>query len=411
MAREARDGGVESSGTPDRVRFRASWRQSLPLSLVLGASVLMQLSNPLLWGHEGAGSLGLPSGLRVLSLVMVFLVLFELWVLGRYVGVTLTREAVVVHNLRRRTIPWTAVAEVAVEPVFGGRRVVLYETDGRRTPLRMPSTAFLASDRRFDDKVATIRSRWLAAGGVSALAATAGESGAWGHTEGVSGAWGHTDGEPGSWGHTGGRAPGRLVMRPAPSRSVPTALLLGWLAADALIMGFADGPGHALSTLLARVLGVLVATALLFGAGLLSLGRGVVLTADHLAVRGPRPRTIPWDRIRGIAVEPYRGGRRTVVVEADGLRTPLPVPRVGRVLWDSEFEARVRTLRQWQHAHAGTDPSPAEAAPQPDDQGGLLPYRGPRMWQKAVLTLACAVLGYEIFVSLLVGSLFLTVGQ
>lgn len=401
MEREARDGGAESSGTPDRVRFRASWQQSLPLTLVLGASVLMQLSNPLLWGHQGAGSLGLPSGLRVLSLVMVFLVLFELWVLGRYVGVTLTREAVVVHNLRRRTIPWTAVAEVAVEPVFGGQRVVLYETDGRRTPLRMPSTAFLSRDRRFADKAATIRSWWLADGGVSALAATAGESGAWAHTEGVSGSWGRID----------SRTPGRLVMRPAPSRSVPTALLFGWLAADALIMGFADGPGHALSTLLARVLGVLVATALLFGAGLLSLGRGVVLTADHLTVRGLRPRTIPWDRIRGIAVEPYRGGRRTVVVEADGLRTPLPVPRVGRVLWDSEFEARVRTLRQWQHAHAGTDTSPAEAAPEPGDQGALLPYSGPRMWQKAVLTLACAVLGYEIFVSLLVGSLFLTVGQ
>lgn len=130
----------------DRVRYRASWQQSLPLGLILGVIVLTQLSNPLLWEHHRSGLTGLPFEPRVLAMVPLLLVTLELWVLGHYVGVTLTPEAVVVHNLRRRTIPWTDVAEVAVEPVTGGRRVVLYETGGRRTPLRMPSSGFLSPD-------------------------------------------------------------------------------------------------------------------------------------------------------------------------------------------------------------------------------------------------------------------------
>ncbi|WP_159064505.1 hypothetical protein [Streptomyces olivochromogenes] len=391
MNQEARNGGAESSGMVGRVRYRASWQQSLPLGLILGAAMLMQLSNPLLWAHQRPGLPGLPFDSRVLAMVLLFFVSLELWVLSRYVGVTLTSEAVVVHNLRRRTIPWANVAEVAVEPFTGGRRVVLYETDGRRTPLRMPSSGFLSRDRRFDDKVATIRSWWLANGGAAQVEDTAGELGAWGYTY--------------------GRLPERLGMRPAPSRSVPTVLLLGWLAADAVMVGFAEGPGADLPTLLGRTLGALVAISLLLGAGFLSFGRGVILTADHLVIRGLRPRTVPWDEIQGIAVERHRGGRRLVILEASSRRTPLPVPRVGRVLWDSEFEAKIQTLRHWWRTHAEIGTTPAEAALQPSDQPPLLPYRGPRLWQKGVLALACIVLGYEILVSVLVGALFLTAGQ
>ncbi|MFI0961514.1 hypothetical protein ACH4S8_08930 [Streptomyces sp. NPDC021080] len=385
MNQEARNGGAESSDMVDRVRYRASWQQSLPLSLVLGSLVLMQASNPLLRAHQPPGQPGLPFGLRLLSIVLMVLVVLELWVLGRYVGVTLTPEAVVVRNLRRRTILWTDVAEVAVEPITGGRRVVLYETDGRRTPLRMPSSGFLSRDRRFDDKVATIRSWWLANGGVARAEDTAGE--------------------PEARECSYGRPPARPVMRPAPSRSVPTALLLGWLAADAVMMGFAGGPGADHPTPLGRALGALLAISLLLVAGFLSRGRGVMATADHLVIRGLRSRTVPWDEIQEIAVEPHRGGRRTVLLEASGLRTPLPVPRVGRVLWDSEFEAKVRTLRHWQRAHVET------GAPEEALRPALPPHRGPRMWQKAVVTLACVVLGYEILVSLLVGSLVLTIGR
>ncbi|MET8410595.1 hypothetical protein ABZV34_21265 [Streptomyces sp. NPDC005195] len=374
-----------------RVRYRASWQQSLPLGLLLGVVVLMQVSNPSLWAQHRSGLSGLPFESRVLAMVPPFLITLELWVLSHYVGVTLTPEGVVVHNLRRRTIPWTGVAEVAVEPVTGGRRVVLYETDGRRTPLRMPSSGFLSRDRRFDDKVATIRSWWLANGGTARVADTAGEFGAWGHAR--------------------GRLPERLGMRPAPSRSVPTALLLGWLAADAVMAGFAGGPGADHPTLLGRTLGALVALSLLLGAGFLSFGRGVTLTADHLVVQGLRPRTVAWDEIQGIAVEGHRGGRRPVVLEAGGRRTPLPVPRVGRVLWDSEFEARVHTLHHWWRAHAETGTTPAGTALQPSDQTPLLPWRGPRPWQKGVLALACVALGSQILLFVLVGALFLTAGR
>jgi hypothetical protein len=89
---EACGGGAESSGKVDRVRYRASWQQSLPLSLILGAVVVMQLSDPLLWAHQRPGMPGLPFGSRVLAMVPPFFVLLELWVLNRYVGVTLTSD-------------------------------------------------------------------------------------------------------------------------------------------------------------------------------------------------------------------------------------------------------------------------------------------------------------------------------
>jgi hypothetical protein len=71
-------------------------------------------------------------------------------------------EAAIVRNVRRRTIPWHRAAAVSVEDFKRGRRIVLYETDGRCTALRMPSTAaFLSRDRHFDEKAAVIRHWWL----------------------------------------------------------------------------------------------------------------------------------------------------------------------------------------------------------------------------------------------------------
>jgi hypothetical protein len=73
----------------DRVRYRASWQQSLPLGLILGVIVLTQLSNPLLWEHHRSGLTGLPFEPRVLAMVLPFFVTLELWVLSRVLGVTL----------------------------------------------------------------------------------------------------------------------------------------------------------------------------------------------------------------------------------------------------------------------------------------------------------------------------------
>ncbi|MGW1801628.1 hypothetical protein ACWCQN_38370, partial [Streptomyces sp. NPDC001984] len=162
---------------------------------------------------------------------------------------------------------------------------------------------------------------------------------------------------------------------------------------------------------LSRGLAALAAISLLLGAGFLSFGRGVTLTADHLTIRGLRPRTVPWEEIRAIAVERHRGGRRLVVLEASSRRTPLPAPRVGRLLWDSEFEAKAQTLRHWWQTHTEVGTPPTEAAVQPSNRPPLLPYRGPRVWQKGVLALVCVVLGYEILLSVLVCALFLTAGQ
>ncbi|MFJ4829468.1 hypothetical protein ACIP79_06015 [Streptomyces sp. NPDC088747] len=76
-------------------------------------------------------------------------------------GVTLTPSAAVVHNLRRRTIPWSDVQAIRVEPVLGTSTVVIYEVSGRRTRLRAPTTGFLAWDRGFDEKFDVLgRWRW-----------------------------------------------------------------------------------------------------------------------------------------------------------------------------------------------------------------------------------------------------------
>lgn len=61
-----------------RVRYRASWQQSLPLGLTLSAAVLMQLSNPLLGAHQRPGLPGLPFESRVLAMVLPFFVTLEL---------------------------------------------------------------------------------------------------------------------------------------------------------------------------------------------------------------------------------------------------------------------------------------------------------------------------------------------
>ncbi|MCX4508989.1 hypothetical protein OHA27_01460 [Streptomyces sp. NBC_01619] len=77
-------------------------------------------------------------------------------------GITLTPSAAVVHNLRRRTIPWSDVQGVQAESSLGQRTVVIYEATGRRTRLRAPVTGILCWDRRFEEKFHAIERWWLA---------------------------------------------------------------------------------------------------------------------------------------------------------------------------------------------------------------------------------------------------------
>ncbi|MET8136805.1 hypothetical protein ABZV24_33575 [Streptomyces sp. NPDC005251] len=120
----------------------------LPMSVVLGLDTF-------LWAVT---SVGRP-------------MLFDTWILALWIvgvvgavvspfGITLTPSAARVHSLRRRTVPWASVQSVCVERVTGGRVIVLYESDGRRTRLRAPFTGFLQRDRRFEEKFHVIGQWW-----------------------------------------------------------------------------------------------------------------------------------------------------------------------------------------------------------------------------------------------------------
>lgn len=76
-------------------------------------------------------------------------------------GVTLTPSGAVVHNLRRRTIPWADIQAVRIESVLGTRSVVLHVADGRRTELSAPRSGFLAWDRHFEEKFHVIGDWWM----------------------------------------------------------------------------------------------------------------------------------------------------------------------------------------------------------------------------------------------------------
>ncbi|MET8331637.1 hypothetical protein [Streptomyces sp. NPDC005181] len=103
-----------------------------------------------------------PTGAEIAeSLGMWGATLFVMLIVGQYVGVTLTESTAIVHNLRRRTIRWSNVQAIRVEPFQGIRTVVLYEASGRRTRLRAPITGFLNWDRGFEEKFHTIGRWWL----------------------------------------------------------------------------------------------------------------------------------------------------------------------------------------------------------------------------------------------------------
>ncbi|WP_234337092.1 hypothetical protein [Streptomyces xylophagus] len=90
---------------------------------------------------------------------------FGMLVLGAllpsFFGVTLTPSAAVVRNIRRRSIPWADIQAIRIESILGTKSIVLHEANGRSTRLRAPTTAFLAWDRRFEEKFHVIGTWWL----------------------------------------------------------------------------------------------------------------------------------------------------------------------------------------------------------------------------------------------------------
>ncbi|MEV8094375.1 PH domain-containing protein [Kitasatospora sp. NPDC085879] len=74
-------------------------------------------------------------------------------VASQHFRATATPEGLAVHATRSRLIPWRTIADIRVE----GSRIVVYETTGRRTPLRAPAR-FLNS--HFDEKHQQLLAWW-----------------------------------------------------------------------------------------------------------------------------------------------------------------------------------------------------------------------------------------------------------
>lgn len=137
----------------ERIRYRLTRLQRL---LPVAPSIVMVTAfQALLWLDGGPFGPVLVTGLLmwgVLPMVVLALTPF---------GVTLTPSAAIVHNLRRRTIPWSNVQAIQIESLLGSRTIVIYEGGGRRTRLRAPITGFPIWDRSFEEKFDTIGRWWL----------------------------------------------------------------------------------------------------------------------------------------------------------------------------------------------------------------------------------------------------------
>ncbi|MEU7382552.1 MULTISPECIES: hypothetical protein [unclassified Streptomyces] len=136
---------------PERVRYRLTRPQRLLPLLPSMIAVAFQVS---FWLDVG-GHVVVP-GLFAWGALLLLAV-----ITSRFFGVTLTPSAAVVHNFRRRTIPWSNVQAIRIESFFGNRTVVIYEAGGRRTRLRAPITGFLNWDRGFEEKFHVIGRWWL----------------------------------------------------------------------------------------------------------------------------------------------------------------------------------------------------------------------------------------------------------
>ncbi|MEU3982227.1 hypothetical protein AB0F77_19350 [Streptomyces sp. NPDC026672] len=137
---------------PERIRYRLTRLQRL--SPALPSIVIVPTFQVLIWLDGGPFGPLLVPGLLVWGVLPVLITLAPF-------GVTLTPSVAIVHNLRRRTIPWSDVQAIQIEPFFGSRTVVIYEAGSRCTRLRAPITGFLSWDRSFEEKFHTIGRWWL----------------------------------------------------------------------------------------------------------------------------------------------------------------------------------------------------------------------------------------------------------
>lgn len=145
---------------PEELRYRLTLIQRIVpgLGILVGA----------LGGHVAAWASGTrpPTGHELWDAIRTAIVVMAaLSLLSRPYGVTITPSAVIVHNLRRRTIKLTDIRFISVEKVMGSQTIVIYDATGRRTQLRAPITGLLYWDRQFWTKFHTIGQWWLDHGG------------------------------------------------------------------------------------------------------------------------------------------------------------------------------------------------------------------------------------------------------
>lgn len=131
-----------------RIRFRPSRAQQAPFVLI---AVMLGFQVDLYFRTGAKAFLLMPAFLAAEYLYLCF-----------GVGITLTADHAVVHNVRRRKIAWADVQCIRIESYLGSRTIVIYEASGRHTRLRAPIRGFLSWDRRFDEKFHTIGQWWLA---------------------------------------------------------------------------------------------------------------------------------------------------------------------------------------------------------------------------------------------------------
>ncbi|MEU6199934.1 hypothetical protein [Streptomyces sp. NPDC047061] len=138
----------------EQIRYRLTVLQRL---LPMLPTIVIVMSSQVVFRLEGDPTGPLLVSAVVLCGVLPLLGLITSWSLG----ITLTPSAAVVHAFRRRTVPWSDVQAIRIEPLLGSRTVVIYEAGGRCTRLRAPSTGILSWDRDFEEKFHTIGRWWL----------------------------------------------------------------------------------------------------------------------------------------------------------------------------------------------------------------------------------------------------------
>lgn len=101
-----------------------------------------------------------------IGLAIAFLVAFgALYLAQSRFGLDLTDEALVMHGLTTRAIPWPEIERIETRRTLGTTLVRPVLRDGSAPMTRAPYTSFIGADSEFEAKVARIREFWRGHGG------------------------------------------------------------------------------------------------------------------------------------------------------------------------------------------------------------------------------------------------------